>query len=622
MHELKRLIAAGRVKVVLIYKLERVLRSTAEWGPFRSFLQQHHCLLESATEDLSENTPSGRFKNNILISAAEYERENTAEKTRVKMREQAKRGYWNGGMVPFGYDYDEKSQSLNPHPTESVLVRRMFEQTARLVSLTDVANSLNAEGHRTKSRVWTRRDGAKMDVGGNRFRADGIRLILANPIYRGAIRFAGEEYPGKHEGLVPDDMWERANSVITKTPREERPALILEKDKHGHLLKGLVYCGHCRRALIPHDSGKRAADHKPYRYYDCGQVARKSRDAICPVGRIPAGPLESAVVAFLTQLGRHRDVVHAALSESHSKRAIDRAPLSAALQETEQAYSETKRQIRNCVDAIAAGGADLLSDELKERVAALHERRQELVVTLERQHQDLRACDEKMIAEKVVVDAIDKLSETLRELSHEEQKELLVLFINRIEVHPSPDRTQGRRQLELRYKIGLPKLIASMQERVVARGPANDHPLPTRQTMVLTSTVRLGPQTIDGSSAILSPFQHLVRTRRTPKAQSIPARHAIHRAIAWRDELRQDPTMQKQLIALREKLTPGAITHHLKLLTLTPTIQQFLQDLTDPAAVHYFSLRKMRRLANLPVPEQKSTFAELRRTYNGGIAAS
>jgi len=90
---LMRQIEAGEIKVVLIFKLERVLRNTDEWGPFRSFLQQHGCRLLSPTEDLSDESPSGRLKNNLLMSVAEYERLNTAEKIRIKLNEQAKRGF-------------------------------------------------------------------------------------------------------------------------------------------------------------------------------------------------------------------------------------------------------------------------------------------------------------------------------------------------------------------------------------------------------------------------------------------------------------------------------------------------------------------------------------------------
>ena len=124
---LMRQIEAGEIKIVLIFKLERVLRSTDEWGPFRSFLQQHGCRLVSPTEDLSDETPSGRLKNNLMMSVAEYERLNTAEKIRIKLNEQAKRGFWTGGQVPFGYVYDETLQGLSPHPTEAATLRRIFD---------------------------------------------------------------------------------------------------------------------------------------------------------------------------------------------------------------------------------------------------------------------------------------------------------------------------------------------------------------------------------------------------------------------------------------------------------------------------------------------------------------
>ena len=253
---LQRQIEAGEVKVVVIFKLERVLRSTDEWGPFRTFLHRHGCRLESATEDLSEATPSGRLKNNLLVSVAEYERLNTAEKTRAKMMEQAKRGLWNGGMVPYGYDYDEKAQALRPHPVEAAVLRRIFEQAARLVPLTEVANALNAEGLRTKERVMRRRDGKEEIVGRRLFRCDGLRLMIRNPIYRGAVRFAGQEYAAKHETLVPAELWDRANAAVAHV-RPRPDARLQARDTRHHLLKGLAYCGNCGRALIPHDSGKK-----------------------------------------------------------------------------------------------------------------------------------------------------------------------------------------------------------------------------------------------------------------------------------------------------------------------------------------------------------------------------
>ena len=273
MKALKRQIEAGEVRVVLIFKLERVLRSTDEWVPFRAFLQKHQCRLESATEDLSESTPSGRLKNNLLMSVAEYERLNTAEKTRAKMLQQAKRGMWNGGYVPYGYAYDKNTQTLQPHPEESAVVRQVFEQAAKLVSLTDIANALNAKGLRTKERVMRRRDGSTETIGGRVFRSDGLRLMIQNPIYRGVVKFGGQVYTAKHPPLVPAETWDKANAAAAeKTPLPVRA--FQERDAQVHLLKGLAYCGACGRALVPSDSGKKSVRGTKYRYYTCSLVMR------------------------------------------------------------------------------------------------------------------------------------------------------------------------------------------------------------------------------------------------------------------------------------------------------------------------------------------------------------
>jgi DNA invertase Pin-like site-specific DNA recombinase len=124
-----RQIEAGQAKVVLIFKLERMLRSTDEWAPLRAFLRRHDCRLVSTTEDLSNETPSGRLKNNLMVSVSEYEWLNTADKVRAKMLEMAKRGIWCCGVIPFGYNYDREEQMLHPHPEEAKAVRRVARQT-------------------------------------------------------------------------------------------------------------------------------------------------------------------------------------------------------------------------------------------------------------------------------------------------------------------------------------------------------------------------------------------------------------------------------------------------------------------------------------------------------------
>ena len=95
-------IAAGRIKIVLIYKLERMLRSTYEWAKFSKFLEDHGCRLLTPYDNHSDDSAAGRFKTNMLVTMSEYERDNISEKTVDKMRAQARRGMWGGGCIPFG----------------------------------------------------------------------------------------------------------------------------------------------------------------------------------------------------------------------------------------------------------------------------------------------------------------------------------------------------------------------------------------------------------------------------------------------------------------------------------------------------------------------------------------
>lgn len=218
---LKHQIASGDIKVVLVFKLERLLRCIDAWTPFRIFLQQHGCRLISASEDLCEATPSGRLKNNIMVSVAEYERLNTGVKVRAKMLEQAKRGYWNCGVVPFGYDYDPKLKLLSPNPTEAPVVSSVFEDAANGLSIHKIVERLAAEGHRTKVRQWGSHE-ERRTVGGKEFQPPAVRAMICNSVYAGRIRFSKQGYQAIHQALVTVDLWERANRAVSNATSSSR----------------------------------------------------------------------------------------------------------------------------------------------------------------------------------------------------------------------------------------------------------------------------------------------------------------------------------------------------------------------------------------------------------------
>lgn len=621
---LMRQIEAGEIKIVLIFKLERVLRSTDEWGPFRSFLQQHGCRLVSPTEDLSDESPSGRLKNNLLMSVAEYERLNTAEKIRIKLNEQAKRGFWTGGQVPFGYVYVETLQGLSPHPTEAATLRRIFEMAAGLTSLTEIANTLNAEGLRTRARIFNRRSGDKQNVGEKRFRSDIVRRLITRPLYAGRVRMNGKEFPGQHAALVSDDLWERANAAIRPaalpTPRRFR-----NRDKHFHLLKAVTFCGCCGRAMIPNASGKLDPDGKPYRYYTCGYAHKERSDAKCPVRHVSATALETAVVGFLGACSQHPDALAATNAHAKAMRQTDRAPLRAKLSEIERTLDGVTDQLRNCARVLILGHATALDDVLREQAEALSADKQRLLVEREQVRLELAACEEGDIETARVSQALRKFSDLLPSLSPNEQRALVMLFLERVEVRPS-SRPAGKlaagvRLLELRLKLRVNRLVEGMAERLVIeeRVQRADSAAPTRP-LVLTLDVSIAPPSGAAKPVTLvAPFAcelGIARRPAAPEPEAPPILHPIHRARAWRRRLDTERGLNQLKLAAEEGLSPGSITHHLKLLQLADDIQGKLLDVTKAEDVRRYGLNRMKALAELSHDEQRVKFAEF------GIAAA
>ena len=616
---LMRQIEAGEIKVVLIFKLERVLRSTDEWGPFRSFLQQHGCRLLSPTEDLSDESPSGRLKNNLLMSVAEYERLNTAEKIRIKLNEQAKRGFWTGGQVPFGYNYDEALQGLNPHPTEAATLRRIFEMAAGLISLTEIANTLNDEGLRTRARIFQKRDGTKKNVGEKRFRSDIIRRLITRPLYAGRVRMNGHEFPGLHAALVTDDLWERANAAI-RPSLQPAPRRFRGRDKHFHLLKGVAYCGCCGRAMIPNASGKLDPDGKPYRYYTCGYAHKERSDANCPVRHVSATALETAVVGFLGACSQHPDVLAATTASVRARRQTDRAPLRARLSEAEKGLAAITDQLRNCAKALVLGHVTALDEVLREQADALQVEKQRLLVGREQVRLELATCEEGDIDTERVRVALNKFGELLPTLSPNEQRDLVMLFLERVEVRPS-DRPAAKlgaciRLLELRLKLRVGRLITGMSERlVIEERTALAASVAPGRLMVLTLNVALAPAS--GTSkpvTLLTPFRcELGIARRTPvpKPELAPMLHPIHRARAWQRRLETERGLNRLKLAAEEGLSPGSVTHHMKLLQLAEAIQAKLLNLTNAEEVRRYGLNRLKALAELPHDEQRQRFAAL-----------
>lgn len=275
-------VAARKVDVIVVYKVDRLTRSLADFAKIVDVLDGAGASFVSVTQSFNTTTSMGRLTLNVLLSFAQFEREVTGERIRDKIAASKRKGLWMGGPVPLGYDVVDRKLVVNEPEAEQV--RHIMRRYLVLGSAAALAEELQATDARTKVRMS--RAGAA--YGGALFTRGGLFHLLSNCIYVGDIGHKGELFPGAHDAIVDRDLWNQVQeSLADKAPARQCRTNI----RHPSLLAGLVHDGHGRRMTPSHAVGKT----KRYRYYMTQQVEPGGPAA----WRVPAHDLEQLVVARL-----------------------------------------------------------------------------------------------------------------------------------------------------------------------------------------------------------------------------------------------------------------------------------------------------------------------------------
>ena len=276
-------IRAGKIDIIVVYKIDRLSRNLLDFSQTLQLLEQHGCSFASVTEQFNTKTPMGRFALNVISSFSQMEREVIAERIRDKVAASKKRGKYLGGVPPLGYDVDRERKKLIVNDKEALLVRFIFQRYLQLQSVVTLVKELNAKGYTTKT--WTLKNGHQRK--GHTWNKSHVYRLLNNPIYIGRIKHKDTTYPGEHEAIIEKKLWDEAHRVMS--------AAAHGGNRHSPtpaLLKGILVCGHCGTPMgmtFTTKAGKR------YRYYLC-QHANKSGYDACPIRTVPAGDIENLVM--------------------------------------------------------------------------------------------------------------------------------------------------------------------------------------------------------------------------------------------------------------------------------------------------------------------------------------
>jgi site-specific DNA recombinase len=281
-------IAAGRVDTIVVYKIDRLTRSLADFAKIVEILDARGACFVSVTQQFNTTTSMGRLTLNILLSFAQFEREVIGERIRDKIAASKRKGMWMGGIPPLGYwAQDGKLLVIE---SEAQVVRAIFRCYAELGSVRLLKDEL--EGQAIKSKSWTTVSGRRVE--GKPFSRGALYLMLQNRIYRGEIVHRGQSHPGDHTPIVDQLLWDAVQAQLAANTAERNSGT---RTRQPSLLAGMLFDGDGNRMTPTHATKKG----RRYRYYVSRPLITNDQSDGSAGLRIPAGEIEQAVTSRLRQ---------------------------------------------------------------------------------------------------------------------------------------------------------------------------------------------------------------------------------------------------------------------------------------------------------------------------------
>jgi|HubBroStandDraft_2_1064218.scaffolds.fasta_scaffold28133_1 site-specific DNA recombinase len=289
---LKRLlddIAAKRVDTVVVYKVDRLTRSLADFAKIVEQFDKQGISFVSVTQQFNTTTSMGRLTLNVLLSFAQFEREVTGERIRDKIAASKRKGIWMGGVVPLGYDLEDRHLVVNPQ--EAQRVKDIFQAYLAEGCVSRLQVYLENKDIRSKKRLSKTGNAS----GDNAFSRGALYSMLQNRIYLGEITHKDKSFPGQHPAIIDQDLWDRVQAQFKANLQAERKR---PRATSTSLLTGLLYDEAGNRFTPSHASKKG----RRYRYYVSQAMTKgRSTDSKGPI-RLPAEEVEELVLSQLAAL--------------------------------------------------------------------------------------------------------------------------------------------------------------------------------------------------------------------------------------------------------------------------------------------------------------------------------
>lgn len=349
---LQKLIAdveAGKVKKVLVYKLDRLSRSQKDTLELiEDVFRKNGCDFESMSEKFDTGTPFGNAMIGILAVFAQLERETIKERLSMGREGRAKEGLWKGGNgIPIGYDYIDGRLVVNEE--EAFQIREVFDLYLQGYGSMKIADILNKKGYSHKYGNW------------NHVR---VLTVVKNPLYIGKVNYMDTIYDGQHEPIVSEEIFEKASKLFkSKTFRRHK------KDSTS-LLGGIIFCKRCNARFY---RWKDSRGHFKYSCYTRRNTLKSMKTAeFCDNKHWRADDLESLVLDQIRQMSLDPEKIKEASSDPHHEEKI---------QSLEKMLEKTEKQKRRLLDLYM--DESFSKDDLSDRMKSLNEKSVSLLNEIE-----------------------------------------------------------------------------------------------------------------------------------------------------------------------------------------------------------------------------------------------
>jgi site-specific DNA recombinase len=309
-------IEQGLIDVVVVYKVDRLTRSLADFAKMVEVFDAHGISFVAVTQQFNTTTSMGRLTLNVLLSFAQFEREVTGERIRDKIAASKRKGMWMGGCAPLGYDVVDRRLVINPKEAEAV--KLIYETYLQLGSVRLLKEQLEREG--IISKIRTSKTGSQ--TGGCSFSRGALYELLANPLYIGEVRHKKERHPGQHVAILRRDLWEQVQQRLSDTAvrsGNNEPKCIPSP------LAGKLFDEHGGR-LTPSHSVKGG---RRYRYYVSRNLIRSSAKGK-KGWRLAALELERSVTTAAGPMLADRAAIVAAVPDAETSATAVEGALQAA----------------------------------------------------------------------------------------------------------------------------------------------------------------------------------------------------------------------------------------------------------------------------------------------------